>query len=43
MVTAEPSVPSSRLLGLGSKLYPSNMQRMLNKHLSVFLEYAKIK
>ena len=36
VVTAEPSVPSSRLLGLGSKLYPSNVQRMLNKDLTRF-------
>ena len=36
MVKAEPSVPSSRLLGLGSKLYPSNMRRMLNKDVTLF-------
>ena len=50
MVITEPAVPSARLLGLGSKLYPSNMTRMLNKDLSwsslidqaVFLKYAKI-
>ena len=27
----EPAVPSTLLLGLGSKLYPSDMQGMLNK------------
>ena len=31
MVIAEPTVPSARLLGLGSRLYPSNMPRMPNK------------
>ena len=35
------------VLGLVSKLYPSNMPRMLNKDLprfrGVFLEYSKIK
>ena len=31
MVIAEPTVPSVRLLGLGSRLYPSNMPRMRNK------------
>lgn len=30
MVTTEPTVPSVQLLGLGSKLYPSSMLRMLN-------------
>ena len=30
----EPAVPSARLLVLGSKLYPSSMQRMLNKDLT---------
>ena len=34
MSITEPAVPSARLLGLGSKLYPSNMQRMLNKDLT---------
>ena len=29
MVVTEPTIPSAR--GLGSKLYPSNMPRMLNK------------
>jgi len=33
-VIAEPTVPSARLLNLGSKLYPNNMQRMLNKDLT---------
>ena len=36
MVITDPAVPSARLLGLGSKLYPSNMQRMLNKDLTRF-------
>jgi len=31
-------VPSARPLGLGSKLYPSNMQRMLNKDLARFMQ-----
>ena len=34
MVITEPTVPSAR--GLGSKLYPSNMPRMLNKDLARF-------
>ena len=43
MVITELSVPSAQLLGLGSKLYPSNIQRMLNKGLTRFkLEYARI-
>ena len=33
----EPAVPSARVVGLGSKLYPSNMQRMLNKDLTQFM------
>ena len=36
MVTNEPPVASVRLLGLGSKLHPSNMQRTLNKDLTRF-------
>ena len=31
MVIAEPTVPSARLSGLGSMLYPSNMPRMPNE------------
>ena len=31
-------VPSARPLGLCSKLYPSNMQRMLNKDLAWFMQ-----
>ena len=31
MVITEPVEPSARLLGLGSEMYPSNMQRMLSK------------
>ena len=38
IVTTEPSLPSVRLLGLGSKLYPSNIQRMLNKDLARFMQ-----
>ena len=34
----EPAVASRRLLGLGSKLYPSNMGRMLNKGLIWFMQ-----
>ena len=34
----EPAVPSARLLGLGTKLYPSSMQRMLNKDLTWFTQ-----
>ena len=33
-VINEPAVPSARLLGLGSKLYPSSMQRMPNKDIT---------
>ena len=42
MIITEPAVPTARLLGLGSKLYPSNMQHMLNKDFSRFFEYIKI-
>ena len=31
MITTEAAVPRARLLGLGLKLYPSNLERMLNK------------
>ena len=31
IIIVEPAVPSTLLLGLGSKLYPSNMQGMLNE------------
>ena len=31
MGITEPAVPSTQLLGLGLKLYPSNMHCMLNK------------
>ena len=34
MVIANPAVASTRLLGLDSKLYPSNMSHMLNKDLT---------
>ena len=34
----EPAVPSTRLLGLSSKLYPSNKQHMLNKDFSRFMK-----
>ena len=36
MVITEPTEPSARLLSLGSKLYPTNMKRMLNKDLIRF-------
>ena len=38
MDISEPAVPSAGLLGLGSKLYPSNMLRMLNKNLNCFVQ-----
>ena len=38
MVITEPAVASTWLLGLGSKLYPSNMQRILKKDLTQFME-----
>ena len=38
MVTTKTSVASARLLGLGSKLYPSDMLRMFNKDLSQFMQ-----
>ena len=38
MIIAETATPSARLQGLGSKQYPSNMQRMLNKDLTWFLQ-----
>ena len=41
MVITEPNVLSAPLLGLGSKLYPSNVQRMLNKDLSRFSIHAE--
>ena len=37
MVTSEPAVTSAQLLGLGSKLYHSNMQHMLNKDITRFI------
>ena len=42
MVTT--GLPNVQLLGLGSKLYPSNMLRMLNIDLTRFMRvpYAKI-
>ena len=44
MGITEPAVPSTRLLGLGLKLYPSNMHCMLNKDLTqLFREFTKIK
>ena len=41
MVITKRTVPSERLLGLGSKLYPSNLQRMLNKDLTRFSIHAE--
>ena len=38
MVTTEAAVPWTRLLGLGLKLYPSNLERMLNKDLTRFIQ-----
>ena len=38
MTINEPAVLSTRLLGLGGKLYPSNMSRMLNKDLTRFMQ-----
>ena len=38
MVITEPVVPRTWLLRLGSKLSPSNMQRMLNKDLTRFMQ-----
>ena len=38
MVITEPAVASTWLLRLGSKLYPSSMQRVLNKDLTQFIE-----
>ena len=38
VVIAEPAVPSARLLSLGSKVFPSKMQRMLNKDLARFIQ-----
>ena len=38
MIIIEPAVASAWLLGLGSKLYPSNMLDMLNKDLTRFMQ-----
>ena len=38
MFILKPAVTSARLLGLGLKLYPSNMQRLLNKDLTRFTQ-----
>ena len=38
MSITEPPVASARLLGLGSKLYPSNILRMLNKDVTRFMQ-----
>ena len=35
MVVTEPAVPITRLLGLASKLNPSNMQRMPQKSYAI--------
>ena len=47
MVMTKTSVASAWLLGLGSKLYPSDMLRMFNKDLFQFMQslskYAKIR
>ena len=36
IVITEPAVQSAWVLGMGSRLYPSNMQRVLNKDLTQF-------
>ena len=41
MVVTEPTVPSTRPLSLGLKLYPSNMQRMRNEDLTRFMSAPK--
>ena len=38
MVVTEPTVPSTRPLSLGLKLYPSNIQRMRNEDLIRFMQ-----
>ena len=38
MVITEPVAVGVRVLGLGSKLYPSNMPHMLNKDLTRFVQ-----
>ena len=38
MAMTEPDVSSKRLLGLGLKLYHSNMPRMLNKDFTRFMQ-----
>ena len=38
LVPTEPAIQSTRLLGLGLKLYPSNRLRMLNKDLTRFMQ-----
>ena len=38
MVATEPALASAWLLGLDSKLYPSNIPRMLNKYLTRFVQ-----
>ena len=39
MFITEPVVPSERILGLGTKLYPRNMQRMLKRDLVRFMQF----
>ena len=44
ITVTEPTVPSTGLLGLPSRLYPSNKLHMLSNSIdAVFLEYDKIK
>ena len=38
MVITEHAVPRARLLGLGSKLYPENMPRILDKYHTRFIQ-----
>ena len=42
MVTTKTAVASTWLLGLGSKLYPSNMPHMLKKNLSQFMQTFQV-
>ena len=41
MVITESAVPSAQLLGIGSKLYASNMQHMLSKDAESFSSMPK--
>ena len=41
MVITESAVPSAQLFGVGSKLYPSNMQHVLSKDAESFSSMPK--